>query len=224
MEDLYERNHKMYEARENGETYNSIARKFHRSYATVQRSCYIVEKEMRMKGIPRDKFKEECLGQVYHMSTRTWALLKRANINSMDELMKLSNEDLLKIPGVGIVTMNEIRDVINNEKIKRAILNGKSDDEIKQKLDVSDYQIASIHAYVNESMCFDDHDSALYNLAIEKSGSRRMGTRVYRALTGAGVSTIDKLKKLDPESLLSKRDVGRKTYEIVKEMIVEIGG
>lgn len=70
----------------------------------------------------KQKFKEyfdknnndsKYLIEVFNFTPRTYNALKRADINTLEEILSLTKEDILKIRYIGIVNYNEIKEKIN---------------------------------------------------------------------------------------------------------------
>lgn len=157
------------------------------------------------------------------LSVRSKNALKRAGIFAIEDLVKLSKDDLCKIKNIGTKSVNEILDVIFNLRSKKLdcsfVLNEELDGDISIPICDEDYLVAYAHntkgltpediSYVNEGLIIDDIHVDEMNLSVRSN-------RVLKANNCFYLSKICALKMKDVTSFKS---LGKKSIDEIIEKV-----
>ena len=142
-----------------------------------------------------------------HFSVRSLNALKKSGINTIGELLKLSDEQIYKIKNIGTKSAQEIIETIKTLDIKRGEL---SSSEFTSAAD-------SNLAYIQNRPTFEDEFGVIYYDALIEDSA--LSNRAKNSLLRVGIEKLSQIRKFTFEDFMSIKNMGSKTAQELVDII-----
>lgn len=143
----------------------------------------------------------------FELSVRSRNCLKKMNINTLGDLLRTSEADLLAFKNFGETSLREIR----------AILNAKN---LQLGTGTEDKHLTSADAEISESSSTEEADEGLLNKPIT---DLQWSVRAKKALLKLNLRTIGELVRTTEAELLGCKNFGVTSLNEVKTMLANLG-
>lgn len=142
-----------------------------------------------------------------HFSVRSLNALKKSGINTIGELLKLSDEQIYKIKNIGAKSAQEIIETIKTLDIKRVEL---SSSEFTSAAD-------SNLAYIQNRPTFEDEFGVIYYDALIEDSA--LSNRAKNSLLRVGIKKLSQIRKFTFDDFMSIKNMGSKTAQELVDII-----